>query len=374
MGRRRGAPRHTSAKGRRAARGWVKGSTSAAEPQDVGGVVSMRPRLRYKTGALRSGDLLRGRVVTTTGRAIHVAVPSDADFDILSPELLRSPHTIYECRTTRSTESENESSTLIAVGDVVQIDRQADADLHTVALVEARQNGVSRAAAGTDGIEHVIAANIDLLVVVNSIVDPYYNRRLIDRYLVACEFGDIPALVVLTKTDLLPFSEIADDFDVYDALGVEVVPCCVRSGEGIDTLRDILAGRTSAFSGPSGVGKSSLLNAIFGTELQRTAEVSDRTGKGMHCTTSGAMFALPNGGIAIDTPGIREYALWGIPKADLALLMPDIAEFAQDCRFLPCSHTHEPHCAVKQAVEDGEIDPQRYESYILMLESLEEEK
>jgi ribosome biogenesis GTPase len=86
------------------------------------------------------------------------------------------------------------------------------------------------------------------------------------------------------------------------------------------------------------------------------------------------MFALPNGGIAIDTPGIREYALWGIPKADLALLMPDIAEFAQDCRFLPCSHTHEPHCAVKQAVEDGEIDPQRYESYILMLESLEEEK
>jgi ribosome biogenesis GTPase len=155
-------------------------------------------------------------------------------------------------------------------------------------------------------------------------------------------------------------------------MGCEVFFISLKKKIGMESLMSFIVGKESVLSGPSGAGKSTFVNQIFGTELMPTGEVSDRTGKGCHTTSSVHMFAISGGGLMIDTPGIREFGIQGMPKAELALYYHDFDEFRDKCRFMPCTHTHEPHCAVKQACEDGLVDAERYESYINLYESLEE--
>jgi len=222
--------------------------------------------------------------------------------------------------------------------------------------------------------EHVVAVNVEQLLVTVSVAAPPIRTGLIDRYLVAAENGGLRAIIVVNKLDLADAEEresLRSMLNVYSEIGYAVVYCSASSGEGLDDLRAVLRDKTSIFSGQSGVGKSSLLNALQpGLEL-RVGEVSELTRKGIHTTTTIKLLPLDIGGFVVDTPGIREFALWDVSRQDLPHFFPEFAEFLGKCRLRGCTHTHEPGCEVKKALEEGRINIERYESYCRMIESLE---
>jgi ribosome biogenesis GTPase len=206
-----------------------------------------------------------------------------------------------------------------------------------------------------------------------SAADPFYNKRLLDRYLIAAELGKLAPSICINKIELMDKGLIAEDLAVYsETLKIPLFFTSVSEGIGIEELALGLKDHSTVLSGPSGVGKSSLINAISGEELQRTGEVSERTWKGKHITSSARMFALPGGGFLADTPGLRELGLWDIHPDDTAFYFHDFDAFYPRCKFTSCTHRHEPDCAVKKAVEENEIDPERYVSYLQIVESLEE--
>ena len=228
-----------------------------------------------------------------------------------------------------------------------------------VAFVAPRRTTLSRREPGNVNKEKMIAANIDILVIVAAITDPPFRAALVDRYLVAAARGGIQSILCVTKIDL---SRDTSEADVYRSAGVPVVHCSIKEGVGIDELRGRLAGSLAVFAGHSGVGKSSLLNAVAGEDRARTGAVSDGSGKGRHTTTSSKLHQLPNGARIIDTPGIREFGLGAVTPDELRGAFPEIA--ACGCRFRDCKHKAEPGCGVLAAVEAGEIARARYESYM----------
>jgi ribosome biogenesis GTPase len=205
----------------------------------------------------------------------------------------------------------------------------------------------------------VIAANIDILVIVASMTDPPFRPSLVDRYLVAAARGGIQPILCVTKIDLCGDTRAAD---VYRDAGVPVVHCSIKDGAGVDEIRGLLAGSLAVFAGHSGVGKSSLLNAVAEENRARTGAVSDGSGKGRHTTTSSKLHHLPNGARIIDTPGIREFGLGAVTQEELREAFPEIA--ACVCKFRDCLHKSEPGCGVLAAVESGDIARLRYESYL----------
>lgn len=215
-----------------------------------------------------------------------------------------------------------------------------------------------------------MAANVDRVVIVTSVDDPPFNPSLVDRMLAVVEFSDLDALVVVNKMDL--GGEPPPEAAVYEALGVPVLLTSAIDGTGIPALRAALAGRVSVVAGHSGVGKSSLLNAVQSDLGLVVGDVNPVTGRGTHTTTAAVLVPLAGGGAVIDTAGIREFGLFGIPRRDLPWLFKDIAALAQGCRYPDCSHTHEPECAVQEALVEGELAPFRFDSYLKILESLEE--
>jgi ribosome biogenesis GTPase len=219
--------------------------------------------------------------------------------------------------------------------------------------------------------EQVIAGNIDQLVVVSSAFDPPLNRRLIDRYLVFAESEHLPLLLVVNKTDLADPELLEAALAPYRELGCTICLVSAARRSGLDELRELLRDRVSAFSGHSGVGKSTLINLLVGRRDLKTARISYRTGKGVHTTSSATMLRLPGGGYVIDTPGIREFNLSGITRENLRFYYTEFLRYMPDCGFSSCTHTVEPGCAVAKAAESGAIDPERYESYLALLESLE---
>jgi len=221
--------------------------------------------------------------------------------------------------------------------------------------------------------EHVVAANVGQLVIVVSVDEPQIRPGLIDRYLVAGEAGGLKPVILLNKIDLPGAEEARELLAPYPELGCPVVGCSAKSGEGLDEVREALRGKSSIFAGQSGVGKSTILNRLQPGLQLRVGEVSGSTRKGTHTTTTVKLLSLDFGGWVVDTPGIREFALWDLPPEDLPFFFPEFEPYIGRCKYRGCTHTHEPGCAVREALERGEINTERYHSYRRLLESLQEE-
>lgn len=219
-------------------------------------------------------------------------------------------------------------------------------------------------------LQRLIAANIDVVVHVVSVKAPPLRPRLIDRVLIAAQRGGAAAAICVNKVDLAQEGAL-QPLDAYRMLGVPVILCSTRTGEGLEALRSLLNGKTCALVGHSGVGKSSILNALDASLRIATGDLHKR-GTGRHTTSAAALYDLGDNTYVIDTPGVREFGLWKLTAEELRLSFPEFQEAAEWCRFNDCTHLHEPQCEVKRRVEGGEIDRARYDAYVRLSEELEE--
>jgi len=259
----------------------------------------------------------------------------------------------------------------VVVGDRVRLAEEAGHPV--VEDVAARRNVFSRRAAGNQPAEQVVAANLDQVVLVASLADPAFKPGLADRVLAQAEHAGIPARVALNKSDLASPGESEEIAAAYRSAGYPVHVVCARAGAGIEELRHACDGRRSLMVGHSGVGKSTLLNAIApGVDLLE-GQVNAKTGKGRHTTTA-AWLLRPPGLELIDTPGVRAFGLWGIGPRDLEQAYAEFRPHLGACRFTDCSHVREPGCALREAVAGGTISPRRFESYLKLRDELEQER
>lgn len=261
------------------------------------------------------------------------------------------------------------STNPVVVGDIVRCERDETGET-VIADVEPRRNYIIRRASNLSKESHIIAANLDQALLVATLFSPETAPEFIDRFLVTCEAYKVPVTILLAKADLARTAPeaMAAFHDTYERAGYRVIDVSATEGEGVDTVRDLLRGRTTLLSGNSGVGKSTLVAAVERTAEVRTAEISRSHHKGRHTTTFSTMYPLSEGGYIIDTPGIKGFGLIDIDDAELAHYFPEMMRWLPECRYYNCSHTHEPHCAVIEAVERGDIALSRYESYLKILD------
>jgi ribosome biogenesis GTPase / thiamine phosphate phosphatase len=250
----------------------------------------------------------------------------------------------------------------VVVGDHIVARRISETE-GVIERINPRRNELARAAAGNTGLKHVMAANLDLVVLAMALRQPALNVARLDRLLLAAEQAEIAPVILITKLDLGTREEAEALMRPYRDIGYQVVICSSRTGEGLDRLRTLLAGRVSTVIGSSGVGKSTLLNALQPGLQLKSAAVSASTGKGVHTTTVAELIPLDIGGYLADTPGLRELALWDLDAEELPLLFPEMRPYLDACRFTHCTHLHEPGCAVRRALEQGLIDSERYHTY-----------
>ncbi|MCB9831492.1 MAG: ribosome small subunit-dependent GTPase A [Planctomycetes bacterium] len=261
----------------------------------------------------------------------------------------------------------------VAVGDRVILERR-DQPPHVVVEVLPRRTYLSRRRGGR-GDEQVIAANVDQAILVQAVAEPALNERLLDRMLVAVEQSGFAAVIVINKVDLLEDREgLAYFVDLYRGLGYRVIETSVPLAEGVGELREALHDRISVVAGPSGAGKSALLTAIQPGLALRSAEVSQLTGKGRHTTTHASLLALEGGGWVVDTPGVREFGVLDLEAWELGHHFVEFREHLTRCRFRTCTHDHEEICGIKEAVAEGAISEERYDSYRRILASLVESR
>ena len=272
----------------------------------------------------------------------------------------------------------NESTNPVAVGDHVRFesatDSLSDISLKNPAQISEvldRKNYLIRKSTNLSRQSHVIAANVDMAFAVVSLYFPEIKLPFLDRMLVTCEVYGIPVTIVLNKVDLYREEApqaVADFIDIYTNAGYRVVCTSARTGEGVDELRSLTVGNVCLFSGESGVGKSSLIKALDPSLDPKIGRISDVHLQGKHTTSLYEMYRLRKGGWVIDTPGLRGFGLVNLEKEEISRYFPEMLKISENCRFTPCTHTHEPGCAVKEAVEDGRISPERYSSYLGMIE------
>jgi ribosome biogenesis GTPase len=253
---------------------------------------------------------------------------------------------------------------VVAAGDRVWV-RPERADEGIIERVEPRHGILSRASRGR---QHVLVTNVDQVIVVVSAAEPKLKPHLVDRYLVMAEKYEIDPVICINKVDLVDAADLQPLIGVYSQLGYRVLLVSAERGWNIDYLRQLLKDRQSAFAGQSGVGKSSLLNAVEPGLQLRVREVSAENEKGRHTTTTAELIPLAAGGYVFDTPGIRQFQLWDVIPQEVAGFFRDLRPYVSRCRYPNCSHNHEEPCAVKDAVADGFIDARRYESYLAMLD------
>ena len=262
----------------------------------------------------------------------------------------------------------------VAVGDRVRYETDGPATEEHPAVIKEilpRENYLIRRSTNLSRQSHVIAANLDQAVIVVSLLFPELKLPFLDRILVTCEVYKVPVLIVLAKVDLyrdeVP-EMIAAFRRIYEGAGYPVLETSARTGEGIDALRERCQGRINLFSGESGVGKSSLIKALDPSLDPKIGRISEAHLQGMHTTSLYEMYRLGSGGFVIDTPGLRGFGLVDLEKEEISKYFPEMLAVMDDCRFVPCTHTHEPDCAVKAALEAGRISAERYNSYLGMLE------
>jgi ribosome biogenesis GTPase len=253
----------------------------------------------------------------------------------------------------------------VAVGDRVLV-TPVDGKIGIIEEIRPPDTELARRAADTERQpkRQRLVANVDQIMPIFAVQEPRPSFRFLDRHLVLIEAAELTAIICLNKIDLGVPDEVERMAQVYQRIGYRVLLTSAVTGEGLDDLRDALKGHTTAFFGPSGVGKSSLLNAIQPDLDLETLEISNATGKGRHTTTSVTRFPLDVGGYVVDTPGLRELGLWDVDREYMDVYFPEMAPYIDHCRFSDCIHLTEPGCAVLEAMERGEISSQRYESYL----------
>lgn len=262
----------------------------------------------------------------------------------------------------------------IAVGDEVRCqiaDEVSESAPAIITEVLPRRNYLIRKSTNLSRQSHVIASNLDQAVIAVSLYFPEIKLPFLDRILVTCEVYGIPVLIALNKVDM--YRDAAEEqmqsfLDIYTGAGYKVIPTSARIGEGIEELRHLCRDKVSLFSGESGVGKSSLIKSLDPSLDPKIGKISASHLQGKHTTSLYEMYPIHGGGFLIDTPGIRGFGLVDLEREEISKYFPEMLRYADDCRFVPCTHTHEPGCAVKDAVDRGEISPERYNSYLGMLE------
>lgn len=276
----------------------------------------------------------------------------------------------YQCRIRGKLRLKGVRSTNpVVVGDWVKFEADEQGG-YVISAIEPRHNYIIRRASNLSKESHIIAANIDQALLVVTLFSPETALEFVDRFLVTCEAYKVPVTILLAKIDLArQHPEAVEEFySIYEKAGYRIIEISATEGEGVDEVRELLHGKTTLLSGNSGVGKSTLVAAVEPGLDIKTGEISQSHHKGKHTTTFSTMYPLAEGGYIIDTPGIKGFGLIDIDDAELAHYFPEMMRYLPDCRFYNCSHTHEPGCAVVEAVKRGEIAYPRYESYLKIMD------
>jgi ribosome biogenesis GTPase len=285
---------------------------------------------------------------------------------------------VFNARIKGKFKIENITSTNpIAVGDIVEIENEQDADSTVITTIFERKNYINRVSPHNPNLHHIVASNIQQAMLFATLKEPKTSLGFIDRFLITAEAYDIPAVIVFNKLDLFGEKEeqqLALIREIYEPIGYTIQCISLSENRGVGAVEELLKDKVTLLSGHSGVGKSTFINRLFPSLSLKTQEVSESSGKGMHTTTFAEMFDLPFGGQIIDTPGIREMGLVNIAKQELAHYFPEMKHQMNDCQFNNCKHINEPGCAVKLAVNEGTIHPERYISYLNILDSIVEKK
>lgn len=306
----------------------------------------------------------KGRIVESTGQWYKVSYDRNGGLQTI------------DCRLPgRFRQKEHDLNNPIAVGDYVQIEINDDGT-GSIEKIEDRQNYLIRQSTHHQQDSQILAANIDCAYNVQSIKKPRFKQGFLDRFLVTCEAYQISARIIINKMDLAEEKDEGYiDFlkDLYESLGYPVLTTSIKDEKSLEVLKEDLKDQTSVFIGPSGVGKTSLLNHIDPDIDRKIGEISTYNEKGKHTTTFAKLLPLQVGGFIVDTPGIREFGLVNIEPWELSLFFPEMLEPRKHCKFNNCTHSHEPGCGVMEAFEEGKIDPDRYDSYLKILDSLKED-
>lgn len=291
---------------------------------------------------------VKGRVLSVHGLRSQVLGEDGVRYDCAVRGLLKN----------LATDQRN----VVAAGDIVFVRPESNQEAW-IERVEPRRGVISRTSKGR---QHVLVANVDQLVIVASAAEPYLKPNLIDRMLVTAEASEIRPLICINKVDLVSKADLQPLVGVFGQMGYGVLLLSATTGFGVDRLRQLVGGRQSVVAGQSGVGKSSLLNAIDPGLHLKVSEVSTDNQKGRHTTTSSKLIPISSGGFVVDTPGIRQFQLWDVIPEEIAGFYRDLRPFVSLCRYPDCTHIHEDECAVKDAVADARLDARRYESYVKM--------
>jgi ribosome biogenesis GTPase len=314
------------------------------------------------------GSSLHARVTMIISKSIFVSTKDGQIYNVTISGVLISEHS---------------HSSIVAVGDFVLIKpnlgyfTEEGIPIATIIKIEPRTKVFSRKANGYLPYEQILASNISDVLILSSVSSPVFNTRLIDRILIVSELNNLRPAICINKYDLIEkdkqsISMLNESFEIYRAYGIPLFTISVTKNYNIAQLIDYLKGKETVLIGQSGVGKSSLINLLFGEELQKVNQISSQTQKGKHTTSFISLFNYNNDEFKlIDTPGIREFGIWGLDKQDLSFYFPEFSSFSNQCRYQPCSHTHEPDCKVIEAIENGEISRERYQSYLNIYDSLD---
>ncbi|MDR1459131.1 MAG: ribosome small subunit-dependent GTPase A [Bacteroidales bacterium] len=280
---------------------------------------------------------------------------------------------IVECKLRGKFRMQNIKTTNpVTVGDNVLFTQEDQQNYGIITDIKERKNYISRKSINLSKISHIIASNIDCVFLMISLKNPRTPLGFMDRFLVAAESFRIKTILLFNKTDLYDSKNLKEQRqlqEIYTPIGYECISTSAITKEGIDELKLKMKDKVSLFGGQSGVGKSSIINVLDATLQLKIGNISNYNNKGKHTTTFAEMFELSFGGFIIDTPGIKEFGLIQYRKEEISHYFPEMLELLPECRFSNCTHTHEPHCRVKQALEEGTIAPSRYQNYLDIIQN-----